>query len=72
MYLAWKYQLRTLFLHLLLERTGPPFYVVIQATRRSSRLIEAMSIGPAPEIEPTPSRSEDKHSTDWANPATKW
>ena len=72
MYLAWKYQLRTLFLHLLLERTGPPFYVVIQATRRSSRLIEAMGIGPAPEIEPTPSRSEDKHSTDWANPATKW
>ena len=45
--------------------------VVIQATRRSSRLIEAMTIGPAPEIEPTPSRSEDKRSTDWANPVTK-
>ena len=46
--------------------------MVIQATRGSSRLSKAMSIGPAPGIEPTPSRSEDKHSTDWADPATKW
>ena len=33
-YLARKYQLGTLFL---LE-TGPPFYAVIRATRKSSRL----------------------------------
>ena len=37
MYLARKYQLGTLFLRLQLE-TGPPFYEVIRATRRSSRL----------------------------------
>ena len=37
MYLARKYQLVTLFLRLLLE-TGPPFYVVIRATRRSTPL----------------------------------
>ena len=38
MYLAQKdYKLGTLFLFLLLE-TGPTFYVVIQATRRSSHL----------------------------------
>ena len=37
MYLARKYWLGTLFLRLLLE-TGPPFYVVIRATRRSSHL----------------------------------
>ena len=35
MYLARKYLLGTLFLRLLLEM-GPPFYVVIRATRRSS------------------------------------
>ena len=37
MYLAQKYQLGTLFLHLQLEM-GPPFYVVIRATQRSSCL----------------------------------
>ena len=36
-YLARKYQLGTPCLRLQLE-TGPPFYVVIRATRRSSRL----------------------------------
>ena len=37
MYLARKYLVRTLFLRPLLE-TGPPFYVVIRAARRSIRL----------------------------------
>ena len=37
MFLAPKKQLRTLFLRLLLE-TGPPFYVVLLVTRRSSHL----------------------------------
>ena len=37
MYLVRKDQLGTLFLRLLLE-TGPPFCVVIRATRRSRRL----------------------------------
>ena len=37
MYFARKYLLRTLFFRLQLE-TGPPFYVVIQATRRSTRV----------------------------------
>ena len=32
--------------------------MVIQATRGSSRLSKAMSIGPVPGIEPTPSRLE--------------
>ena len=61
--------------------TGPPFYVVIRATRRSSRpqgkgstfisqLFKTLSIGPAPGIEPATSRSAVKRSTDWANPAS--
>jgi len=37
MYLAWRYLLRTLFLRPLLE-TGPPRYVAIRATQRSSHL----------------------------------
>ena len=45
--------------------------MVIQATRGSSRLSKAMSIGPAPGIEPTPSHSEGKRFTDWAYPHTK-
>ena len=82
MYLAWKYELRTLFLRLLLER-GPPFYVVIQATGRSTHLQgkqrqylhfsvslrPGLSIGLALGIEPVTSRSTVKRSTDWANPA---
>jgi len=60
--------------------TGPPFYVVIRATRRSSRLqgkgsasflsyFKTRSIDPAPGIEPATSRSAVKRSTDWPNPA---
>ena len=60
-------------LRLLLE-TGPPFYVVIRATRRSSRwqgkgstfisqLFYALG------IEPATSKSEVKRSSDWTNPA---
>ena len=37
LYLAWRYLLRTLFLCPLLE-TGPPRYVAIKATQRSSHL----------------------------------
>ena len=37
LYLAWRYLLRTLFLRPLLE-TGPPRYVAIRATQRSSHL----------------------------------
>ena len=37
MYLAWKYFVKTLFLRPLLE-TGPPFYALIRATRRATRL----------------------------------
>ena len=60
---------------------GLPFYVVIQATRRSTRLrgkgstftsqlsVKTLSIGPAPRIEPATSRSAIKRSTDWANHA---
>ena len=62
MYLERKYQLGTLFLRLLLE-TGPPFYVVIRATRRSSRShykgvpsflsqFKTLSVGPVSGIEP--------------------
>ena len=72
MYLARKYWLRTLFLRLQLE-TGPPFYLVIRATRRSSYLrckgrffTEYCS---ALRIEPATFRSAVKRSTDWANPA---
>ena len=63
--------------------TGPPFYVVIRATRRSRRLacsakevpsflshFKTLSNGPAPGIEPATSHSAVKRSTDWANPAT--
>ena len=60
-------------------RSGPPFYVVIRATRMSSRLqcelipsflsyFRALSNGPAPGIDPTISLSAVKRSTDWANP----
>ena len=60
--------------------TGPPFYVVIRATRRPSRLkdkgstfisqlFKTLSIGPAVRIEPMTSRSAVKRSTDWAKPA---
>ena len=38
MYLARKYLVRTLFLRPLLE-TGPPFYALIRATRRATRLL---------------------------------
>ena len=63
------------FLRLLLE-TGSPFYVVIRATRSSTRLqgkgitfisqlfFKTLSIGPAPGIEPASSRSAVKRSTD--------
>ena len=56
--------------------TGPPFYVVIQATRSSSRLLgkgstliflscfKTLSIGLAPGMEPRTSRSVVKRSTD--------
>ena len=37
MYLARKYLVKTLFLRPLLE-TGPPFYGLIRATRRATRL----------------------------------
>ena len=68
MYLARKYKLGTLFLLFLLE-TGPPFYVVVLATRRSRAICSAkgvptfpsyfktLSIGPVPGIEPATSRS---------------
>ena len=63
--------------------TGPPFYVVIRATRSARRLriiakvvpsflsyFKALSNGPSPGIEPATSRSAvNKRSTDWANPA---
>ena len=80
MYLGRKYWLWTLFLRLLLE-TGPPFYVVIRATRRFSRLkckeisfisqlfLKTLSNGPASGIEPATSRSAVMRSTDWADPA---
>ena len=57
--------------------TGPPFYVVIRATRRSIRLhiiakvvpsflsyFKALSNSPAPGIEPATSCSAVKRSTD--------
>ena len=62
MYLARKYQARTPCLRLL--KTGPPFYVVIRATRRSSRLwgkdsssyFKTLSIVPALVMKPATSR----------------
>ena len=63
-------------------QTGPPFYKVIRTTRWSTRLqgkgsifisqlFYTLSVVPVREIEPTPSRSAVKRSTDWAiNPAT--
>ena len=62
----------------------PPFYVVIQATRRSSRLkadgrqyltiiqllFKTLSTGPTPGIKPTTSRFAVKRSSHWANPAS--
>ena len=70
----------TPFLRLLME-TGPPFYVVIRATRRLAVCsakeepsflshFKTLSNGLAPGIEPATSRSVIKRSTDWANPAT--
>ena len=62
--------------------TGPPFYVVIRATRTGLAACSAkevpsflshfktLSNGPAPRIKPTTFRSAVKRSTDWANPAT--
>ena len=57
--------------------SGPPFYVVIRARVKAVPLFlsyfKTLSIGPAPGIEPTTSRSTVKGFTDWANPATvKW
>ena len=71
MYLARKYKLGTLFLRVLLE-TGPPFYVVVRATRRSNRLQGNGSTfisQLAPGIEPATTHSAVKCSTNWANPA---
>ena len=60
------YQLRTLILRLL-DR-GPPLYVVVEATRRSSRLQWKKSeYHSAQGMEPATSRSVVKRSTDWAN-----
>ena len=53
-----------------LLESGPPFYVVISATRRSSRLqCKGSEPWPAPGIEISTSHSELKRSNDWANPA---
>lgn len=53
-----------------LLESGPPFYVVISATRRSSRLqCKGSEPWPAPGIEIATSHSEPKRSKDWANPA---
>ena len=65
----------------LLMETGPPFYVVIRATRRLAVCsakeepsflshFKTLSNGPAQGIEPATSRSALKRSTDWVNPAT--
>ena len=73
MYLVRKYQLRT-------WRRDRHFYVVFQATRRSSRLqikgsisfhcrVKTPSIGPVPRIELATSSSTGQRFTDWANPA---
>ena len=59
---------------------GPPFYMVIRVTWRSSRCrakevpsflsyFKTLSIGLAPGNEPATSLSEVKHSIDWTNPA---
>ena len=63
----------TFLLRLLLE-TGPPFYVVIRATRRSSHLqgkgstcishFKTLGVGPVPGIEPATSRSAVKRSNE--------
>lgn len=48
-----------------LLESGPPFYVVIRATRRSSRLqCKGSEPWPAPGIELATSYSELKRSTD--------
>ena len=55
MYLARKYQLARLYLCRLLE-TGPPFYLAIRATQRSShcktRQYHLLSPPPPPQISP--------------------
>ena len=80
MYLAWKYQLGTLFLRLPLK-TRPSFYVVIRATRMKVKpfaavckvvasflsCLKTLGIGPAPGIKPATSHSAAKHSTDLDN-----
>ena len=55
-----------------LLESGPPFYVVIRAKRRSSRLqCKGIEPWPTPGIELAISHYELKRSTDWANPARK-
>ena len=80
MYLAWKYQLGTLFLRLPLK-TRPSFYVVIRATRMKVKpfaavckvvasflsCLKTLGIGPTPGIKPATSHSAAKHSTDLDN-----
>ena len=44
--------------------TGPPFYVVIQATQRFSIIFKTLSVGPVPGIEPLTSRSAVRCSSD--------
>ena len=80
MYLAWKYQLGTLFLRLPLK-TRPSFYVVIRATRMkvkpfavvckavasSLSCLKTLGIGPTLGIKPATSHSAAKHSTDLDN-----
>ena len=72
-------ELETLFLRLQPE-TGPPFYVVIRATQRSSLLnakgvtsflsyFKTLSIGQAPGIEPATFHSAVKRFTNGANTA---
>ena len=72
-YLVRKYQLRT-------WRRDCHFYVIFQATRRSSRLqskgsiffhcyFKTLSIGAVPRTELATSRSTGQRFTDWANPA---
>ena len=59
----------------LLLETGPPFYVVIRATRSSSCLQDKVTVVPSflsyfktLSVGPANSRSAVKRSTDWADP----